>query len=97
MFEEKMTNCPKCRKPILNGGVFTSPAKFTMRCPWCQVTLSINVMTKIITDVVEDSEIMRPQHAYAEVENSRKETVRMTDDGKGFKVVGYMYPADAKQ
>lgn len=95
MFEEKMTNCPKCRKPILNGGVFTSPAKFTMRCPWCQVTLSINVMPKIITEIIEDVD-HAGRAAFAQAEAPVKETVRMNDDGKGFKVVGYMYPADQK-
>ncbi len=53
MSEEKMTNCPKCQKPILNGGLFTSPAKFTIRCPWCQATLQINIQPKIVTEVIK--------------------------------------------
>lgn len=53
MAEEKMTNCPKCGKPILNGGLFTSPAKFNIKCPWCQATLQINVQPKIVTEVVK--------------------------------------------
>lgn len=53
MLEEKMTNCPRCQKPILNGGIFTAPAKFNIRCPWCQATLQINVQPKIITEVVK--------------------------------------------
>lgn len=51
--EEKMTNCPKCGKPILNGGLFTSPAKFNIRCPWCQATLQINIQPKIVTEVIK--------------------------------------------
>lgn len=53
MLEEKMTNCPKCNRPILNGGLFTSPARFTIRCPWCQATLQINIQPKIVTEVVK--------------------------------------------
>jgi DNA-directed RNA polymerase subunit RPC12/RpoP len=53
MSEEKMTNCPKCGKPILNGGHFTSHARFNIRCPWCQSTLMINIQPKIITEVIK--------------------------------------------
>lgn len=48
-----MTNCPKCNRPILNGGLFTSPARFTIRCPWCQATLQINIQPKIVTEVMK--------------------------------------------
>lgn len=48
-----MTNCPKCGKPILNGGLFTSPAKFNIKCPWCQATLQINIQPRIVTEVVK--------------------------------------------
>jgi len=48
-----MTNCPKCGKPILNGGIFTSHARFTIRCPWCQSTLQINIQPKIVTEVIK--------------------------------------------
>ncbi|MDP4000623.1 MAG: hypothetical protein Q8P83_00025 [bacterium] len=53
MAEEKMTNCPKCGKPILNGGLFTSPAKFNIKCPWCQATLQINIQPRIVTEVIK--------------------------------------------
>ncbi|MBI2607554.1 MAG: hypothetical protein HYW51_01890 [Candidatus Doudnabacteria bacterium] len=48
-----MTNCPKCGKPILNGGLFTSPAKFNIKCPWCQATLQINIQPRIVTEVIK--------------------------------------------
>ena len=48
-----MTHCPKCHKPILNGGLFTSAAKFKMRCPWCQATLQVDVQPKIVTRVAK--------------------------------------------
>lgn len=48
-----MTNCPKCQRPILNEGIFTSPAKFNMRCPWCQATLEVNIQPKIVTEVIK--------------------------------------------
>ena len=48
-----MTNCPRCQKPILNEGVFTSPAKFNIRCPWCQATLEINILPRIVTEVIK--------------------------------------------
>lgn len=50
--DKKMTNCPKCSKPILNGGMFTSTARFNMRCPWCQTTLEVIIQPKITTGIV---------------------------------------------
>lgn len=48
-----MSNCPVCRKPILNCGSFTAPARFNIRCPWCQTTLHINICTKITAEVLQ--------------------------------------------
>jgi phage FluMu protein Com len=53
MTEYKMTNCPECQKPILNGGVFNSTAQFKMKCPWCKVTLSVMVKSKIVAEVID--------------------------------------------
>ena len=100
MFEEKMTNCPHCRKPILNGGVFTSPAKFTIRCPWCQATLAITIMPKIIAEVIklDHEDVRQAESGFGDGKlGSNKETVHASDAVPGFKVVGYMYPAEAPQ
>lgn len=88
-----MTNCPKCQKPILNEGVFTSAASFNMRCPWCQATLGINVKPKIVTEVIKlaNGDPYRPapsgnQNNEAQIQDPFKKPQ--------FRLVGYLYPAD---
>jgi endogenous inhibitor of DNA gyrase (YacG/DUF329 family) len=56
MTEEKMTNCPKCGKPILNGGVFTAPTRFNIRCPWCQSRLQITVHSKLVSKIRDQAD-----------------------------------------
>lgn len=99
--EKKMTNCPKCQKPILNGGVFTSHAKFTMRCPWCQATLEIHVQPKIITEVVKlgNGESLKPPGTGNLEEDSLSLQTPEEIEGlfgrskaQGFRLVGYLYP-----
>ncbi len=95
--EKKMTNCPRCHKPVLNGGIFTSHAKFTIRCPWCQATLEINIQPKIVTEVVkigngqshptttEEAIVVKP-------ETAQPEELFSTPKNSGFRLVGYLYP-----
>lgn len=106
--EKKMTNCPKCGKPILNEGVFTSAARFNMRCPWCQATLEINVKPKIITEVIKlanGEPVIRPApsgQAVASSPNQASFGLNQITDGNNqpekprFKLVGYLYPDDNK-
>lgn len=94
--EKKMTNCPRCNKPILNGGSFTSHAKFTIRCPWCQATLEINVQPKIITEVIKlgngtnsgDFEIRTPQSS----EKREFEKLFEHSQTHAYRLIGYLYP-----
>jgi hypothetical protein len=85
MFEEKMTNCPKCGKPILNGGLFTSHARFNIRCPWCQSTLMINIQPKIVTEVIKigNGNDMMTDPSGLDSENSDQRKIRLE---------GYYYP-----
>lgn len=46
---QSMTHCPKCSKPLLNGGQFSGWAEFSMRCPWCQAIVVVSIQPKITT------------------------------------------------
>jgi len=105
--EKKMTNCPKCQKPVLNEGVFTSAARFNMRCPWCQATLEINVKPKIITEVIKlangDPYRPTPNQGTQPPIAFGKEPIRglggetaQPQEGPRFKLVGYLYQDDEK-
>lgn len=50
-----MSNCSVCHKPILNSGDFSSPAKFKIRCPWCQSTLQVSVSMKITVEEIDNA------------------------------------------
>lgn len=105
--EKKMTNCPRCHKPILNGGIFTSHAKFTIRCPWCQATLEINIQPKIVTEVIKlgnGDTYKPPEAAYGSPSRPQtNEEIAIDATGgpeelfarpktAGFRLVGYLYP-----
>lgn len=103
-----MTNCPRCSKPILNGGIFTSHAKFTIRCPWCQATLEINIQPRIVTEVIKigngdpaamaarGEAVDRPaQIPHFEAQHNatgKPEELFAKPKGAGFRLVGYLYP-----
>lgn len=99
--EKKMTNCPRCGKPILNGGIFTSHARFTLRCPWCQATLEIHIQPKIVTEVVKlgNGEPYKAPTGPAPTERtapildeSGLEGLFDRPKAQGFRLVGYLYP-----
>jgi hypothetical protein len=46
-FQNGITHCPKCSKPLLSGGEFWGTAEFSMRCPWCQAAVLVSVCPKI--------------------------------------------------
>ena len=91
MTEEKMTNCPRCQKPILNGGVFAAPARFNIRCPWCQATLQVNIQTRITTEVVKIGG-MDPAKEFGKPENPNPSGDYFDGGDKPIKLTGYLYP-----
>jgi hypothetical protein len=47
MSDGKLTHCPKCHKPLLNGARFFGNAQFNLRCPWCQSVVTVTVQQQI--------------------------------------------------
>ena len=47
VFQNRMTHCPKCSKPLLNSGQFWGWAEFCLRCPWCQASVEVAIQPKI--------------------------------------------------
>jgi len=92
--EKKMTNCPECNKPILNGGVFPSHAKFSMRCPWCQATLEINIQPRILTELIRPGSKKTEETPLAKLDESGEftETEGLKEAPKTYRLVGHVYP-----
>jgi uncharacterized protein with PIN domain len=55
VFQNGMTHCPKCHKPLFNGGHFSGWAEFCLRCPWCQTAVAVTIQPKI-TASIKDAE-----------------------------------------
>ena len=109
MTETKMTHCPKCHKPLMTGGQFSSWAQFTIRCAWCQaVTLiiiqpSINVSLKNSEALIQN-DFEQPSQQFifngmADGKSSGNEKVGSSQpmSNDGIKVVGYLYPQDKEE
>ena len=104
MQETKMTHCPKCHKPLLNGGQFSAWAQFTIRCAWCQAVVQVSVQPSISVSLKngetvsqgsfdEPSQFMFNGTMDKSFDSDKMHTTPQMA-GEGFKVVGYLYPQD---
>lgn len=102
MAENKMTHCPKCHKPVLNGGQFWGSAQFTIKCPWCQTVIVISVQPQIVARL-KNPEPMNgfspvPEYGQSSEPTGFESPARTAQVGEdGFKVVGYIYPQNENQ
>ncbi len=108
MSENKMTHCPKCHKPLLNGAQFSGAAQFNLRCPWCQAIVTVTVQQQILTNLKtsdpgsvggEMAEFYRTETSQAHSPAFGQEPISFqqspsgqAQENSGFKVVGFLYP-----
>jgi len=106
MTEKKVTHCPKCQKPTMNGGQFMGAAQFKIKCPWCQAVLRITVQPKITAEIITGVEAQNLNDSYDPFEHqplpdemfeSTQGTQHSADQStaipkSGMKVTGYLYP-----
>ena len=101
MNETKMTHCPKCHKPLLNGAKFLGNAQFNLRCPWCQAVVTVTVQQQIVANLraAEGQPPVSPElkDFYASPSQESEGQVQVSGtlrsaSGEGFKVVGFLYP-----
>lgn len=103
--EKKVTHCPKCQKPTMNGGQFMGAAQFKIKCPWCQAVLRITVQPKITAEILNGEEARHLQDSFnpfanqssnepinSEFENFEDSSEKSGIPPSGMKVVGYLYP-----
>ncbi len=102
MADNKMTHCPKCHKPVLNGGQFWGSAQFTIKCPWCQSVITLSVQQQILVRL-KNPEPTPTFHSDPECAQSINneptgfESPPQTQSSEdGYKVVGYIYPQNEK-
>lgn len=107
MQESKMTHCPKCHKPVLNGGQFWGFAQFTIKCPWCQTVIAVTVQQQIQAKL----KTPEPTPVYShtadfnglsgsdglDFEAAMPGAQPDSSGEDGFKVVGYIYPQGEKK
>ena len=100
-----MTHCPKCHKPLLNGGQFSSSAQFTIRCAWCQAVVVVTVQPSIYVSLKtsEPSSLNGFEESSQFMFNGTMDKSFATEKmpghlaqtpADGFKVVGYLYPQE---
>lgn len=101
--EKKIGHCPKCQKPIFNGGIFMAAAQFKMRCSWCQTTLDVHVQPRVVVQQsAPDSAISNFGHdKNSHDQNGLNETemapLAKTASGlPGLKLIGYLYSEDSE-
>ena len=100
-----MTHCPKCRKPLLNGARFSGNAQFNLRCPWCQVVVTVTVQQQILANlrVAEGQSPVPPElkDFYGTPEQPAGQVqvsgTLQSAAGEGFKVVGFLYPQGGEE
>lgn len=94
--EKKMTNCPNCNKPILNGGVFPSHAKFSMRCPWCHATLEVSIQPRILTELIKTAQKDKELTPLATVDEKNEEQnfQKPFEKAKTYRLVGHVFPEE---
>lgn len=63
IMENKVAHCPKCQKPVLTEAQFNAPVKFYMRCPSCQARLQVRVMVRVLTELITNDVVMKPENA----------------------------------
>ncbi len=102
--DKKVTHCPKCQKPTLNGGQFMGAAQFKIKCPWCQVILRITVQPKVTAEIISEDESGQMQdtfptfldHASMESDpnlfGGHGQSGQAKIPESGMKVIGYLYP-----
>ena len=104
----KMTHCPKCRKPLLNGAKFMGNAQFNLRCPWCQSIVTVTVQQQIFAnlktpDVATPAESPELADFYNQASSepaTRQEKTFLVNSTEsktlenGLKLVGYLYSSE---
>lgn len=54
--QTRMTHCPQCSKPLLNGAQFWGVAEFCLRCPSCHTDVIVSIQTKITATVKQQEQ-----------------------------------------